>query len=83
MKLFIKSEGCPSCEAIKKRVKLDRVEGLEIYNLGEGSYGQTEAESNAHAEADLLDVWSAPTLVTDSGRHVQDPFEIVEMLKDN
>jgi len=79
MKLFL-GTACPQCDALKKRIDLESVEGLEVYVLPSSGVPITDDDAAAFAEADFHNVFSVPALVTSAGV-VLDVFEILEILK--
>jgi hypothetical protein len=79
MKLFL-GTNCPQCEALKKRIDLGDVPGLEVHHVPASGVPDTAADAVALAEADLHDVFSVPALVTD-GRRICDVFEILDELQ--
>jgi len=79
MKLFI-GTNCPQCEALRKRVDLERVPGLEVHYVPDSGAPASEEDVKALSEADFHDIYSVPALVTDGGT-IQDVFEILEELQ--
>ncbi|MFO7958102.1 MAG: hypothetical protein R6X33_13510 [Candidatus Brocadiia bacterium] len=79
MKLFI-GPNCPQCEALKKRVDLERVPGLEVHCVPDSGVPANDDEAVALSEADYHDIYSVPALVSD-GRTVCDVFDILEELR--
>ncbi len=79
MKLFLGAK-CPQCEALKVRVDLAQVPGLEVYQIPASGIPGGQDDVRALAEADFHGIQSVPALVSD-GRTVQDVFDILEALK--
>jgi len=79
MKLFL-GTNCPQCEALRKRIDLNQIPGLEVYTIPSSGIPVSDEDASALSEADMHDIYSVPALVKD-GRTIQDVFDILEELQ--
>ena len=82
MKLFLRAEGCPQCDALEEAMSNDRA----LFDLPTRYVLHDDPlcpeDEDAWAEADMLDVMTTPTLVIEHGRKITNVDLILDILRE-